>query len=441
MPSVILAVNRFSKAVLCALLMSLFSSSTSLAMTLSLDQAINDAINSSFEVSIERLRIAQLRADVKAARADYFPTLVATTSSEYDRGLKNTAQPVFSVGNTTFNGVTRFQALASFQANWTLFDFGVRRNAVRAAKKSFEAGISVPEIVIRDLRLDVIEAYGNALTTFKELKAKELEVPLHRELFNIKNQTCAAGNASRVELTEQALQLALAEDAVRHLRELLTSRLRDLTSLTHTDYAPDNLDMEDFDEPLQAKVRFEPKATRDFQRFEKQIESKRAELRSLTAQRYPQVRAYSGYVLYGTDANSFGDALGQFSARMANAGVTVQWTIFDGLKNAAQCERKKYEIKELETQRDKKLWDLKSRYDSASASLEPLAAELTTKAEIVNQGQQKIGMYQRLADRKISDRTTLLNQQAQLIQQKLAGDKVRIQKATATEKIKVLAGI
>lgn len=434
-----LALSHAFGCLFLALAAQLIVPPTCLAYVLSLEQALTDASSSSFDTRIARMRAYQLRADIKALRADFYPSLIASTTNEYVKGLNNSTQPVFSVGNSTFNAVTRVQALASLQANWTLFDFGARKSALRSAHRSYEAALMVPSSTLRDLRISVIDVYGRALTIYKELRSKEIQVPVYRELFELKQKTFVAGTTSRVELGEQAVQLAQAEDGVKHLREELTQCLRELSSLTHVTYFLDDLEMVDIEDEVVTAIAFEPKQTPDYKQFEKQIQAKEAELKAIKAQRYPQIRAYGGYVLYGTDKNNLGGAIGDFNARLLNAGVTLQWTVFDGFKNSAQCERKRYEIKELQAQRDKRLWELRSQYETATASLAPLAAELSTKAEIVTRGKQKVEMFERLADQKMTDRTSVLTQQAQLIQQQFAGDRVRIQQSTAKEKIKVMA--
>lgn len=411
------------------------------AETISLQSVLNEATSTSFDIQISRLRAQQLHSDIRAARADYYPTLSAAASSEYDKGLKKAGQQVFSVANSTYNAGTRFQEVASLQSYWTLFDFGTRANTLNAARRMYESASISTSATVRDLRLSIIDVYSQALTTYKALRAKEQTIPAYHELFDIKNRTYQAGNISRVELGEQSLQLAQAQDSVQVLRQTLTEQLKQLTAFTHKTYPLDQVAMLDFDESRISQVlAFERKKTPDYLLYQKQIDAKKSEMNALLAQRLPQVKAYGSYVFYGTNANSLGSAIQGFSHRMADIGVTVQWTAFDGFKNAAARERKKYEIQELEVQRDKKLWELQNQYDTANATLAPMAAQMTTKAEIIKGGEAKIAMYQRLSDRKITDRTSLLNQKVQLIDQQLAAQKLRIQKSAAVEKLKILAG-
>ncbi len=353
------------------------------AETISFDSVLNDAVLASFDLKLTRVRAQELRCDIKAARAEYYPTLLASASSEYDKGLTNSQQQIFAVANSTFNAVTRFQELAALQSYWTLFDFGARFNTWRAAKRAYESATTASTVAVRDLKVNIIDLYSQTLTVYKTLKAKEQAVPIYKELFALKNNTYAAGTITRMELGEQSLQLAQAEDNVRELRELLVEKLKQLAAYTHKVYDIDRLAMLDFDEPNVMQLpAFVAKATPDYQQYQKQIESKRAELRALQAQRMPQVKGYGGYVFYGTNANNFGNAVNNFGQRLLNVGVTVSWTAFDGFKNQAQCQRKRYEIAELEVQRDKRLWDLQNQYETASTTLAPLAAELSTKAEV-----------------------------------------------------------
>lgn len=258
------------------------------AEVVSLASTLQESADVSYDIKIARTRALELHSDIRAARADYFPTLQAVGSFEYDKGLKNSPQQVFSVANTTFNATTRYQALASFQSTWTLFDFGARGNSLKAAKRLYEAALLSRDTALRDLRISVIEAYMQALSVYKALKAKEQIVPVFRELFDIKRQTYQAGTSSRVELGEQSLQLAQAEDNVRELRETLTERLNDLSQYTHHNYSIDTMEMVEIDNlGYQPAVTFRPHDTPDYLQFENQILAKRAELRALLAQRFP----------------------------------------------------------------------------------------------------------------------------------------------------------
>lgn len=97
---VVAAACCVARCLFCAVITLLTIAPSCQCTTLSLEKAISDAVGSSFDTQIARTRAFQLHADVKAAKADYLPSLVATATSEYDKGLDKGAQPVFSVGNS-----------------------------------------------------------------------------------------------------------------------------------------------------------------------------------------------------------------------------------------------------------------------------------------------------------------------------------------------------
>src|SRR5262245_12240100 len=87
------------------------------AEVLSLASTLEQAASASYDLRLARIKAFQLRSDIRGARADYYPTLQASASTEYDKGLKNSPQQVFSVGNTTFNALTRCQVIGTLQSS------------------------------------------------------------------------------------------------------------------------------------------------------------------------------------------------------------------------------------------------------------------------------------------------------------------------------------
>jgi len=412
------------------------------AESLSYIDATQSATINSFDTRIARVQAQEYKADARAAKADYYPTLSTFFAGEFDKGLgSQSAQSLFSVGGTTVNAMTRVQNLLAMQANWTLFDFGARHFNVRAAERSYQAAMLGVDTAVRDMRLQMVELYCQALTAYKVMKQKQTAVTVYRKLFDMKKRTYEAGAISRVDLGEQSLQLAQAEDSIKESREVLTEKLRELSGLTHAIYDVDSVELLDFPQTTAAKpVIFTPQLTPDYRKYALQIASKQAEIHSLLAQKLPKINFYGGYMLYGTNKGNVGAAWQNFGSRLANGGISLQWNAFDGFKNAAERQRKKAEIAELRLQRDKRLWQLQSEYEKANATLTPLGAQMVTKAEIINRGKQKIDMYTRLSDNEISDRTALLTQQVQLLEQNLAADKIRVQQDAAAEKLRILAG-
>jgi outer membrane protein TolC len=120
-------------------------------------------------------------------------------------------------------------------------------------------------------------------------------------------------------------------------------------------------------------------------------------------------------------------------------GVSLNWTIFDGYKNEADQEHLALEIERLKTERDQKLWGLRKQADKAYADADLYKVQMRTKAEIVSQRDSKSSAYKRLVDKKVTDKTTWLNEQAQLAEHQLDLDKAEILKQAAQVKLNILA--
>ena len=257
----------------------------------------------------------------------------------------------------------------------------------------------------------------------------------------MKERLYEAGNLARVELGEQALQLAQVQDDIKQWRETLTERLKELGAYTHTNYSVDNVQFLDLDEgaPLPA-LTFRPELLPDLRMYQLQIEAKKAELRALGAQRFPKISAYSSYTLYGTNPNNPASAVQDVRRRIYTVGLTMSVPLFDGFKNQGQRDKKRTEIQQLQVESEKKLWDLQAQFDKAHASADAYQAQLVTKAELINRGELKVGMYTRLSEGKVMNRSALLVQQVQLTEQRLSAEKIKVQNAAAAKKLEVLTG-
>ena len=123
------------------------------AEVLSLPGVWNRGLEQNYDVRLGKIASAGRKADIKIARADYYPQVQAVASTEYDKSFAAVPQGVAFVGTTTITGATRFQDVVSFYSTYTAFDWGVRANTLKAAKRVYEASRINERAVARDLKL------------------------------------------------------------------------------------------------------------------------------------------------------------------------------------------------------------------------------------------------------------------------------------------------
>jgi outer membrane protein TolC len=417
------------------------------AQAVSFGSVSQKAIERSYDLALSNIDTALSKNKVREAKIPYYPTLASTFNTQYVYGFdsQNTpaGQQAVVIGNSMIPGAnTRFQSAISLNANYTVADFGIRANQLKAARQHAASSQLQESIHARDLRLDVLDAYTQALLTYKQIRSKERQNKLQSQLYELNTRLWNAGKISRIELGEQAIVLKNTEDELHELRQTLGDNLNKLSSYTQEPYYVASVKMEDFDSeqdlPLQP---FMPAATPDFKAYQLLIKEKISELRSIKAQRYPQLVAFSNFVLYGSDKGNWMTSLGGFRARAAYFGIGLQLPIFDAGKTKIAVDGKKLEIARLTAERDKRLWELRSDYQKSATAANLYRVELDTKAELVSNSKEQLGMVIRLTANQVAERSKALAEQIELAKHQLAEETTRTRSVAAAKRLRIYSEI
>jgi outer membrane protein TolC len=343
------------------------------AETMSFYGTLADALGRSYDVKLARADFKLAHNEVRNALTDYFPTLRGQANMEYMRDLTRQVVPTTVIGGTAIPNGTRFQNVIYLSANLTVWDFGLRGHQLEVARKRRDAALATIHQNRRDIKLQVIDAYAEALVNFRALEAKERVLEIEHQLYEMKKRLYDAGRADRVQVAEEALALARTFDEIHQARQGLIAALRSLSTYTHKEYRPDNIEIEPFpEENTMQPVQFVVENMPEYRLYQSQIEAKKRELQALKRQRLPVFSIYSNFYMYGFDRDSWVQALGDFKGRTISLGIGAAMPIFDGFKNRVACNRVRLEIARLEIERDKKLWELQDRHVKVSTSVKLL---------------------------------------------------------------------
>jgi len=434
-----------SRGLLCALSGISIAALPSFSQSISFAQVQQQALHKSYDLASARIENKMSRNKIREAAVPYFPVLTGSVNSEYIGGLGNQntlqSQQAVVVGNTILPGNTRFQNAISLNANYTALDFGARSNTMKAARHHAISSNLQEKIRERDLRLDVLGAFTQALLTYKELVSKQNEEKLQAQLYEIKSRYWDAGKISRIELGEQAIILKNCEKELAELKQRLSDDLNRLSSFTHDTYNVATARLDDLEEtPIKGAFHVMSLNTLpDFKAFDHLIKEKQAEVKALKAQRFPQLVTYGSFVLYGSNQNNWISSIGNLSARQITAGIGLQLPIFDGFKNRVAVEGKKLEIEQLQVQRDKRLWEVRKDFEKSANAVSLYGVELNTKAELVSNSKDQLTMTIRLTESQVQEKAKAITEQIDLIGRQLDEEKTRVQKLAASLKLKIYA--
>lgn len=408
------------------------------ATPLLLDDVLQKAVTRSYSLKMADVDIRLGKVDMKAARGAYLPDLKANLNVEYLKDLEKQTSPVTSVGNNIIPSGTRFQNSAGFSLNHTLVDFGVRRHRLEMAKKEVLSKAASYEQTCRDLKIKLVDLYEDALIHYKTLQSHQAVFEMAQQIYQLKKRLYQAGSISKVEMTNQAIELAQVIDDIQTSRVALQEKLQELGYFTQDTYDLDEIELVDFEEPSFKIQVFHAEMTADAKALDFAIAQKEQEIAVLKRQNLPQVMLYSYYNFYGFDPSRLKKSIDNFSQRTISLGLSVSLPILDGLKNNTAIERAELEKEKLGWQKAEKLAQLTHQAQQYEAKVQGFTVQLGTKARILKRAQYKQELLLRLSEQQMIEQSQLLQENMGALKKQLDADKIRIQSVAALKKRQIL---
>lgn len=409
------------------------------AETIKFEEILDKAIVNSYDLKIANIDIELSKYAGKELRSLYFPTLNAKFNTEYLKDLTGGISGVTAIGERVLTDNTMFQDSVSVNLSYNLL--GIRRRKCFLAKKEVEQRELIYQKNLKDLKLRILEIYTETLLTYKELKAKKEILSVEQEVFRLKERLFKAGVISKIEVAEQSIRLVRVMEEIEGLKIRLKMLLEDIAFYTQQHYDSELIEPLNFKgEETEIHADLDEKVSVECQIYEKEIEKKKAELGLLRRERFPQVGLYSNYTFYGSNRTDVKEALEDLEPRNWSVGVVVTIPLFAGFKTIVRGKEIKMEIERLQLERDKKIAELKSLYTKTSKEVLAYKQELETKKELLKNVQNKTAMIERLKNQQITDEVVALNQEIELINQRLELEKTSVSKIAAIKKLNILRG-
>lgn len=431
-----------NKAVVVALLgwLSMFGCPRVSAEPVSFNTIISQAMDESFDLRLATVDVRLSHNEVKKAATDYLPQVRAQANIEYLKDLTNGQTPVAVVGTTAVPNTTRWQSLVYVNANYTVFDFGARGKVLNAARFHRDATRCYIQQYRRDLKIDVIEQYSRALTSYRALKSKERILDLQRSIFQMKKRLHQAGHINKIEVADAGTELAKTFSDIHDLKQTLSTDLKALSLHTHRNYNVETIELLPFeDSPINHQYVFAVEMLPEYKMYQAEVNRKKNELAAIKRQRYPQFSVYSNFYMYGFDGDGLGQAFQSFRGRTIAFGISASLPVFDAFKNRVECEKKKLEIDRIGIERDKKLWELQEQYSKLSSSIAMYPSQVRSREGLLAQDAEKVVMAKRLSDHELVEKTQMLREETELIEHELELEKTRIQQIASVKKLKALS--
>lgn len=431
------------------------------ADTLSFDDVLQKSIDNSFDLKISDVNVDISKAEYKEAKSDYYPTLRLGYSNEYENNLDKKMYNFASVGSTFVNPNTQFQNLISMNLTYNLFDFGARGKKTSIAKHDiFQKEIMYYQ-ALRDLKLEVLENFTNALISFKEIEAQQKIKDIYTQLFEAKLRLYEAGTASKLDIMDEAVNIGTAKYRIDNTKHDLANALNELSGYTFEDYDPENVNVQIFDD---LKTYEEPEKKEDLSAYKLEladkmdlipafkadviierkiydieIQKKQDELAMVKKERLPKFEFYTSYLFYGSDEDNPVKSLTNIRNKNVSVGISALMPVFDGFKNSAQQDKIKLEIERLRLEQEKKTYEMKKKYNKVNKDALYYKKEFENNEALLKEYKQQLNAIERLTDNQLLEKTELLRKKSDLITQILQLEKSMINAYATFKKLEFLS--
>lgn len=339
---------------------------------LSYREILDTAINNSFDLKMSALDISISKANLKAVRADWYPTLSMQFNTEYNKDLTDGQGTYAYAGNTMITPYTQYRDMLYLTASYNLLDYGIQGHKVHIAKQELAQKETNYNIQLKDLKLKILDLYCKAQQYNNTINTKSEILELYENMFHNKERMYKAGINNKLSVMDEAVKMAKTQSEVEGAKRELKNILEDLSYYTKTDYEIENLNFKRIEnniidvgdikiqEPtinkdiqLQNRIFFNKYITNESRYYDLEIDKKKSELSILKRQRLPIFRIYAGYALYGQNPNNYWHSIQDVGQRSFVVGLSSQYVFFDGFKNRANREKTKLEIEKLQIEKEK----------------------------------------------------------------------------------------
>jgi outer membrane protein TolC len=323
--------------------------------TYTLKQCLEMGLDKNYEIQIIRNQQQILENDASAGNAGYLPTL--DLSSSYSGTLNNLLEQRMLSGETVdYNNTLNQSFNAGINLNWTIFDgLGISMNYKRL-KQLQEQGELNTRLTIENFISNFTADYYNYIGQTIRQKSLQYSVKLSEERLRIVDASYTIGSSSRLDLQQAKVDLnsdkslLIKQDEVIYLLQMQLNELMGNENIEKLLIIADSII--DINSSLNKDELYQQMLNNNtlLQIYKQGETLAKIDLKSQRSENYPYLRLNAGYgYTYNTYQTSSFDRQKNLGL---NYGVTLGYTIFDGMNRKRKQQNAKIELmnSELEYQ-------------------------------------------------------------------------------------------
>ncbi|MBF0118873.1 MAG: TolC family protein [Desulfobacterales bacterium] len=411
------------------------------AVTLEFKDVLQKAIQYSYDLNISIISTEISKNELNKAKLQFYPELKFRFDSEYFHDFMDGSSSVTAIGNTLYPNNTKYQDSFSVDLSYNILDFGVRKKQFQIAEMDVESSKAAREKLLIDLKTNVLDLYTEALTAYREKNAYLELLPLMNELYVIKNRTYNAGISNKTEIVEQKIKETRIVQNIEEQKNRLISILINISFLTGEVYEEQLVKMLPLT-MMEKKINAANfKNHPDTRLYEIEIKKKNLEISRVKKSLLPQVDFYLRYNLYGTDTASYAASYNDIRQRNFSVGLTTTFPILESFEKNYNLKKACFEAEKLKIEKSKKMAEIEKVYLDIKEKYRFYKADIEIDKRILNDIEIKIDMQKRMTKEKVSDYASILEQQAELIKERLEMEKIIITKISAFKKLQFISEV
>jgi len=429
--------------IILALAVILVFNASAYAKKYNFNDILDQSVNNSFQLKAADYNI-KLRAQIsKEVRSEYFPTLSVVYDNQYTKNLKDETGQNQIVGDTLISSNTLYKNVLRFRAQYNLFDFGVRGKKYAMSKSDIEKEAAIYKRMRRELSEQIIGLYSEIISAYKEKQCYTVLIALYEELFTTKERLFVAGQSSKLNVMDEAVNIARAEDRIKLANIRMKQALDKLSGFTYEEYDANSFEPDDFggffvdaantDEAHALILDYTP----ENKIYQVDLTNKARELSIKRREVLPKVSVYSDYYFYGSDRTGMFKAVSDLTQSSFGAGFSINMPLFDGFKNMAQRKRMKLELEKIECEKQHVLHELMAQYNSIKSEWQGYRTEYEIQQKTLGLFREKFDMIKRLDQEQLIGKEEYLSTEADFVKQKLETELSYIKYVSASIKLDI----
>ena len=410
------------------------------------------ALNNSYKLKTSQINIAISHHGVKEARAAYLPTISAYATTERYNDLTKGHAQITAVGNEILLNRSYYQDMAAVGLSYNIFDFGVRRKKLDIAKADDKQKLIMLMKDTKDLKLDAVEIYADALGLYKQSVINGEKLALQNELININKRLRTAGELSEVDLVDSEIIASETKSDLDEVKNNLAKKLTEISYYTNENYNIKDIELNDFpkdvsgvitdtEEPVKLSATFTeyiPEESVEAKVYDLEIFKKQKEYEIQKKANFPKIRFDTRYNFYGSDPHNFFYGLDDISQRSVTIRLSTSFTLFDGLKNINTIAKKKLEVEKIKIEKAQQLAELKKKYEQIQLECQNAITQTENNEATLALVNKNLEMLKRLNTNGIAAKSECIKKQLELLDKKLKLEQNQIKNFTARYKMHIL---